>query len=488
MIKDIKAYEYAIQSPYISFISLTEEEKEKIYSSSLKVWKFLLDNVCFEYYPVLTLFASEQTIKNLKRLIEEIRCEINENCRPCIENIIDWIREHSNQALYYPNMCRDLRRLIIDILILLDDWTDENLEEFLTYIIEINCNWLMDKMAIITCIFSRMKIENSAINRQLINLCDTVLINIQLKNEHDLYENLDEFLFILRNNKNYIAKIYDMIRNDKRFPKRAVQCILEFILDNCFRELGKPIDEDDIIGTVYHDIHTRYGCYLHPEYWDFIKKRGEYQKVLRSLGLPSNIYLFDRPCVFIYPFPIKKDFQKKFEEKYKNKELLWELFNLTLVHEHGHAMFRHGIYKTTPSDTLVKAQIDSEGLNNIRKKTPWIEEGLAMEMEFHYVIKAFKSSDMAYKELTRVINNFITLDLDEQSWNYAGKSIIDMYLNDKVMCYHKMLKIGERNRFKTILNFLKEYIGVWKKNPDKAQDVIQDFHSIYRKNYGLPKI
>ncbi len=95
---------------------------------------------------------------------------------------------------------------------------------------------------------------------------------------------------------------------------------------------------------------------------------------------------------------------------------------------------------------------------------------------------------MAYKELTRVINNYIAFDPDEQSWNYAGKSIIDMYLNNKVMDYSQMLKIGKRSQSKTILNFLKEYIGVWKKNPYTAQDNIQDFHSIYRKNHGLPTI
>ena len=122
MDRDIKAYKYGIQSPYISFIPLTEEMKRKIYLSSLKVWKYFLEKIGYEYYPVLTIFAKEDTVKNLKRYVEPKRCWINSDCRPCIESIISIFREFDliREPLDFEN-CSEMKRTFIILLIRLEE-------------------------------------------------------------------------------------------------------------------------------------------------------------------------------------------------------------------------------------------------------------------------------------------------------------------------------------------------------------------------------
>ena len=66
----INLFKYGMQSPYISFIHLPKKVRKRIYEESLNFWDIILPktegpSLGFRYFPVLTIFASEQAVKRL---------------------------------------------------------------------------------------------------------------------------------------------------------------------------------------------------------------------------------------------------------------------------------------------------------------------------------------------------------------------------------------------------------------------------------------
>jgi hypothetical protein len=458
-----KKEEYAFQSPFISLIPLTDEEKDKIFEYSLKVWNFINEKVGYEYFPVLTIFASEKAVRLLKHLVHGTHCIINKNCENCIRNIESFIRKHGltifgtddvkiNENIPL-NPCQVKRNELIWLIASIDQLTSAQIHELIG--LGANCSEFpgtLDFMLIDEIFQEWRKNLTNDKRMALFGIINGANIKTWIFDDNEkikeiFFHNLKKFTSIfdlleIETLRAYLSTDYHFY---DRLKKIIIKEWLSALIEKCFIEKEIMISEKDELTPVYIDAHSKFGCYLPPKYWEWLRKSGKYEMTLRLLGLPDNVILFDRPCVFIYPFPIRRDYQEKFENI--SSQPLWELFNIVLVHEHGHASFRHALTKTGKNEKLIFLLKDKDAT---RKLYPWIEEGLAMEMEYYYILEMM-IGDPNQSTFLKLTKDYVEAKRDLKEWPYSGKIVIDKYIS---------IKKKEIQSLKT------SCIQIWKNNPE----------------------
>jgi hypothetical protein len=85
-----------------------------------------------------------------------------------------------------------------------------------------------------------------------------------------------------------------------------------------------------------------------------------------------------------------------------------------------------------------------------------------------------------YASLMAEMDKYIISDPDEQVWPYAGKLIIDQYLDGKFAHYAGTV------RQKTRMDFLKDIVKGWKERPDNLTIRLTPLRLSYRAGHHLP--
>lgn len=381
-----KKYRYAIQSPFISLIKIDNELKKEIMNHSWRVWQHLFEETQYLYYPVLTIFTKEISLRYLKLIVEEYEqnsinidtdLSINADLIECVKFVYNFFREHFDFDLQIDtntNSCRYWKRILM----------------YLIY-----------------------------------------LIQKEIEKGRYLSDFLNEFVPInLRGGCS--GRIQDFFRE----PYNIDQLIdfLEYLIQNIciespiFRpQRGNKISKITIT-QIYEDIHEKYGCYTPPGFWESLEKRPfDYNFMLKILGIPDNVQLFDQPCVFIYPFLVNLEaVDIEIKSGVSKKDILRDLFILLLIHEHGHALLRHGIHKTGNKDGQWCSPSEQRIRDKDREEYPWIEEGLVMYLEFKYIEEVLKQvpNKSIYDVLFEENRDYVLKNKDPNRWSYYGQDII----------------------------------------------------------------
>lgn len=389
----IDEYQYSIQSPFISLIKIERDIRENIKKEAWKVWEFLKQKTGFIYYPVLTIFTREYTVRYMKMLVEEYELglqtnEVNPDYSPCLKSIYSALKEVNFGREYEipPQSCFEWRKYLILFLMWLEEQEEKNSEIYYDF-------------------------------------------------AERFFEKVKDFCW-LANTSN---------RNIKTFIELLLQSICKYkrVWKLGGAQRGHPLTQ------IYDDIHSKYGCYTSPGFWAWLEKdRSKYDIVLKELGISGNINLFNLPCVFIYPFLTKSYSQElSIQTSISNEILLKELFTLLLVHEHGHALLRHGIYKSGDNIQWCSPS-QQEFFDKKRQDVPWIEEGLTTYFEFNYLESYTKNENFPlYQILYKEIKDYVLSVKDLDLWAYYGMDIVGYYIHT-----------GKKQ--------LRSFISDWKKSPE----------------------
>jgi len=381
-----KKYRYAIQSPFISLIKIDNELKKEIINHSWRVWQHLFEETQYLYYPVLTIFTKEISLRYLKLIVEEYEqnsinidtdLSINRDLIGCVEFVYELLKKYFKfdiQIEKNTDSCQDWKKILM-------------------YLIH--------------------------------------LILREREKNNDLKDFLNEFV-----SRNLRDGCRGLIQDFFREPYNIDQLIdfLEYLIQNiCIkRPIFRPQRGNKIskltIAQIYEDIHKKYGCYTPPSFWEYLEKRPfDYNLMLKILGIPDNVQLFDQPCVFIYPFLVDlKAVNIEIESGVPKKDILRDLFILLLIHEHGHALLRHGIHKTGNKDGQWCSPSEQRIRDKDREVYPWIEEGLVMYLEFKYIEEVLKQEPdkSIYDVLLEENRDYVLKNKDPNVWPYYGQDII----------------------------------------------------------------
>ncbi len=412
-------YRYSTQSPFISFVPFPAHSwdgktvKEWIAEKSIQVWKFIESESRFNYHPVLTIFTSEEAIAYIKTfLFSDQIVGINEQILSCYKITIRLLSSYNTgyneimqNALNYKT-CDDIKRRIDDILDVIHK-LDVEFHSLVDSLHDNDCRLFND-------FFRRKTQSDPRLNERDVN--------------------------------------YKEIFQDWLLYIQARICRLKQTSNREYTQIGTLIDE----------IQQKFGCYTPPGFWVAAKSSGRYNSILRQLGVPTGVELFDLPCVFIYPFMIERwntsipNPSRIYFPLFTDVQLV-ELVLLVIIHEHTHAMLRHGVPKTpSPSDVAQWCNPERQDEHDlIRKKLHWLNEGMAMHFEEKYLhnlqIPNFDVSGIL-DELDKYIDPSRALG----DWPYSGYRIVKNFLKD-----------GNNTVEKLVTN--------WKKDPGKLSGKFKPF-------------
>lgn len=402
-------YRYSVQSPFISLVPIPPAKRDAIREQAWSIWEFFSTITEFLYHPVLTIFAQERPVVLLKKLVEVFENGENEN-----DPILDGDNGRCLNVLV---------PLIIERFPELEPLSPETREELAIF---------LDSVLILLA-----ELDEGALRDFL----------------RDIYPSLTDFCPGVRDYLNYDSD-YPVLAQFERY----FQHLLKYMCGGS--RASKPADpasprkgvDDAVISQIYADIHLKYGCYTPPGFWEGLRGTPRYSVVIRLLGIPPGVQLFDLPCVFVYPFLIE---DRALQVK-GCKEVLVQLFKLVLVHEHGHALLRHGILKTGSNAQWCRKSRQRKN-DAIRKKYPWIEEGIAMYLEREYIESVIGDRwPDCWQPLIDENTRFVDSDNDLTRWPYHAQHVIEAFVNSS----------------KT---FFKTHLKNWKMVPEKFHERLESW-------------
>jgi hypothetical protein len=225
-------------------------------------------------------------------------------------------------------------------------------------------------------------------------------------------------------------------RNTPDLENDRLLKFLRAVMAHCFDYRHLP-GIGPIIKGVADDLVRLHGCYISPELVAFLKEKGVFEKIMEKHGLYKNAYLIGEACIFIYPAVLHKSYNVKMERFGMNippsdrTACFHEFMNHTIVHEHAHALHRHGVSKVYFNQKKLDYMTEVKALSEKRWDYDWIEEGFAEETTFlYYYLKVYENDEgnPIRQFLLRAMDEHTDAIRDVEIWPYYGRRSIEKKL------------------------------------------------------------